>query len=531
MNPVDRPSVSKPSVKPGDRPSASRPSRPATRPSVKPGDSHYSKPSLGIDGRPLQNRPGGGASERPSVRPKPGDGIASRPSPPGAGGSGNRPKPGNRPSSGKPINKPPIGDRVSGVGKPGLPKWDNRPGVGHRPGRGGNVNVGNKVDVNFSRNVNWSVDSRHWGGRPWWGAGSYYPWHGGHWHYGYHYRPYYYPAGRAIAWGLVGWGLGNLIFDCGYYHYFNPYPTQTVVVYTDGGQSSNLSYAEPVGVSAEQTVEQRSDMSQEESDTMAKKASDAFEAARVAFKSKDYVTASKKTDEAISYDPGDTVQHEFKGLCLFALQKYADAASVLNSVLAGSPGWGWETMIGQYDSSATYEAQLRALEDYAKKSPKAAEAQFLLGYHYMTAGHLDEASEAFAKCVELQPRDQVAQQLLELTENSTTGDGDDSDLPTDSKKEYNPPPLDSMHGKWTAKTPEGTIVLIISDDDKFVWSYDDGKKPFKMEGGASMDEGLLVLSDDDSQIVAAVEMKDDSTLNFIVAGGAEGDPGVDFNKS
>ncbi|MGJ8672202.1 tetratricopeptide repeat protein [Rubritalea sp.] len=443
----------------------------------------------------------------------------------------NRPKPGNRPSVGQPIAKPPLSGRPPGSGKPNRPDWGSRPGVGHRPGGGNNINIGNSVDVNFNRNVNWSVDSKHWGGRPWWGAGSYYPWHGGHWGYGYHHRPYYYPAGRAVAWGLVGWGLGNLIFDCGYSNYYNPYPAQTVVVYNDSGKSSDFNYSEPVTVAAEQAVEQRSDMSQEESDSFATKASDAFEDARVAFKKKDYLTALKKTDEAISYDPGDTVQHEFRALCLFALQRYADAASVLNSVLSSSPGWGWETMIDQYESSATYESQLRALEEYAKKSPKAADAQFLLGYHYMTEGHLKEASAAFEKCVQLQPRDQVAQQLLQLTKNSTTGDTDDSELPADSTKEYNPPPLDSIHGKWTAKTPTGTIVLTISDDDKFVWNFDDGKKPFKMEGNASMDDGLLVLSDEESQIVAAIEMKGDSTLNFIIAGGAEGDPGVNFKKS
>lgn len=508
----------------------------------------YPKPSIGVDGRPISSKP----STRPSIgdKTKPSTRPSTRP---GDGGSGTRPKPGDvtrpgtgdrpnigqrpnrpnkdRPSIGKPIAKPPVAGRPGNPGnRPGLKPGDrpgNRPGVGNRPG----YRPGRDVDVNFTRNYNWSVNTHHWGGRPWWGAGSYYPWHRGHWHYGYHHRPYYYPVGRAFAWGLVGWGIGNLIFDCGYHSYYNPYPSQTVVVYTDGGSKSNVNYSEPVSVSAEQAVEQREGMSEDESNSIAEKASKAFDEARVAFKQKDYLTASKKVDEAIGFDPGDTVQHEFKALCLFALKKYTDAASVLNSVLAGSPGWGWDTMIDQYDASAIYEAQLRDLEDYANKSPKAADAQFLLGYHYMTAGFLKEASEAFAKCVELQPRDQVAKQLLQLTKGSTTGDTDDSDLPTGSEKDYNPPALDSMHGKWTAKSGSGTITLSISDDNKFVWNYDDGKKPFKMEGDASMDDGLLVLSDAESQIVAAVELKDTGTLNFIIAGGTEGDPGIDFKKS
>ncbi|MFD2160307.1 tetratricopeptide repeat protein [Rubritalea tangerina] len=510
---------------------------------MQPGDLKYAKPSVGIDGRPV-TRPGqGGSGVRP--QPRPGEGGAGvRPAPkpdrPNVGrpdrpnvGRPDRPDVGrpDRPSVGNPIAKPPIGNRPGKPGKPGRPGdgWGgNRPGVGHRPGGGNNINIGNKVDVNFSRNVNWSVDARHWGGRPWWGVGSYYPWHRGHWHYGWHYRPYYYRPGRVIAWGLVAWGVGNLIFDCGYHHYYNPYPTQTVVVYSDSGKSS-VNYAQPVTSSAEQAVEQRSDMSQKESDSLAAKASAAFDEALKKFKQKDYLNALKKVDEAISYDPGETVQHEFKALCLFALKKYPDAAGVLNSVLSSNPGWGWDTMIGLYDASSTYEAQLRALEDYAKKSPKAADAQFLLGYHYMTAGYMEEAEEAFAKCVELQPRDQVAAELMRLTKNSSTGDSQGSADP--KQKEYAPPALDTLHGAWSAKSGAGTIKLTIGDDNKFTWDYSDGKKPFKMTGTASMDDGLLVLGGEDSQIVAAIEMKDDKTLHFVIAGGPDGDPGLDFKKS
>jgi len=331
-----------------------------------------------------------------------------------------------------------------------------------------------------------------------------------------------------IAWGLVGWGIGSLIYDCGYHSYYNPYPTQTVVVYNDGG-SSSVNYAQPVTTSAETAVEERSGMSEKESDTLAKKASDSFDAAMKSFKTKDYLTALKKTDEAISYDPGETVQHEFRALCLFALQKYSDAASVLNSVLSSNPGWGWETMIGLYDTSETYTSQLRALESYSMKNAKAADAQFLLGYHYMTEGHMKEAQAAFTKCVELQPRDQVANELLRLTKNSSTGDSQGEADP--SQKKYTPPPLEQIQGTWTAKSGTGFIKLAVDKDNKFTWSYNDGKKPFKMEGEASMDDGLLVLGGEETQIVAAIEMKDEKTLNFVIAGGPDGDPGLNFTKS
>lgn len=510
--PTSRPSVSaspRPSITPRDqivnRPSA----KPNIRPTVKPGDSKYPKPSIGIDGKPLKTPP----SVRPSITDK--------------GKVADRARPAQRPSVEKPITKPPISTRPS-IGKPNRPDWSNRPGLGQRPG-GGRINIGNDVDINFSRNVNWSVNSRYWGGRPWWGVGGYFPWHHGHWHYGWHRYPYYYRPGRVIAWGLVGWGLGNLIFNSGYHSYYNPYPSQTVVVYNDNG-SSSVDYSQPVTQSADAALEQREGLSSDESDTLAKKAADAFDEARVSFKQKDYISALSKTNTAISYDPSETVQHEFRSLCLFALQKYSESASVLHSLLSSTPGWGWETMIDQYDSSTTYESQLRTLETYSKKNPKSAEAQFLLGYHFMTAGHLDQATVAYQKVVDLQPKDQVAAQLLNLTANSTDGEGKQK-VGEQASREYTPPELARLQGKWVSKTATGVITLSISKDNNFVWVFDDGKKPFKMDGKASMDEGLLVLSDDESQMVAAIEMKDDRTLNFVIAGGTEDDSGINFTKS
>ena len=147
----------------------------------------------------------------------------------------------------------------------------------------------------------------------------------------------------------------------------------------------------------------------------------------------------------------------------------------------------------------------------------------------MTQSHMKEAQGAFAKCVALQPRDQVANELLRLTKNSSTGDSQGETAP--SQEEYTPPALDQIQGTWTAKSGAGSIKLTIGEDNKFFWAYNDGKKPFKMNGEASMDDGLLVLGGDESQIVAAIEMKDEKTLNFVIAGGPDGDPGLNFIKS
>jgi len=74
---------------------------------------------------------------------------------------------------------------------------------------------------------------------------------------------------------------------------------------------------------------------------------------RAAFKQGDYVAALKSADEAIAYSPGNVTLREYRALVLFTLGRYPDAAGVLNPVLASGPGWGWDTMVGFYDSSGT----------------------------------------------------------------------------------------------------------------------------------------------------------------------------------
>jgi hypothetical protein len=63
------------------------------------------------------------------------------------------------------------------------------------------------------------------------------------------------------------------------------------------------------------------------------------------------------------------------------------------SPLSVSPGWDWTTMSGLYQSVGKYSQQPRALEDYIRQNPDLADARFHLAYHYLTAGHRDEAAK------------------------------------------------------------------------------------------------------------------------------------------
>ena len=131
-----------------------------------------------------------------------------------------------------------------------------------------------------------------------------------------------------------------------------------------------------------------------------------------AFMQGDYTTALAQVDQAIAQVPNDTVLHEFRGLALFALGRYKEAAAADYAVLSAGPGWDWTTLSGLYPNVDVYTEQLRALEQYAKSHPAASEAKFLLADHYLTCGYTDAAAAQLKEVVRLNPKDQLSAQLL-----------------------------------------------------------------------------------------------------------------------
>ena len=137
-----------------------------------------------------------------------------------------------------------------------------------------------------------------------------------------------------------------------------------------------------------------------------------FDQARDAFRSSDYPTALQLDQQALAQMPNDATMHEFLSLVLFAQGKYEPAAAPLYAVLTVGPGWDWTTLIGNYADANLYTTQLRALEAYVKANPKAAQARFVLAYHYITQGNGDAAADQLKEVVALQPNDTLSAQLL-----------------------------------------------------------------------------------------------------------------------
>jgi len=134
--------------------------------------------------------------------------------------------------------------------------------------------------------------------------------------------------------------------------------------------------------------------------------------ARAAFAKGDYAQAQQLIEKGIQKLPGDATLHEFRALTQFAQKKYADAAGTIYAVLVAGPGWDWETLKSFYDSDKTYQEQLRALEEYSRANPKAADAHFLLAYHYLVLDTKDAAVKQLEEVVKLMPKDELSAALL-----------------------------------------------------------------------------------------------------------------------
>jgi hypothetical protein len=257
---------------------------------------------------------------------------------------------------------------------------------------------------------------------------------------------------------------------------------------------------------------------------------------QAAFKQGDYLKALDFANKAVDEAPGDGALHEYRALVLFALGKYSEAAGVLNPVLAGGPGWDWTTMVSLYNSQNTYKSQLQALEKYSTAKPQAADAHFLLGYHSMVCGQLEQAAAEFAEAAKLQPADSVSAQLRDLTKassnNAAADQSDNTETPAEAPPPPTPLPLAKLTGTWVSdKGDKGTVTLVFKDDGKFIWTYQNGEKSNQFDGDFSMnDNGLLVLDAKQSQMVASVEIPQDKQLKFVLAGGPPGDPGLVFTR-
>lgn len=544
---------------------ASRPSvSPGTRPNIGSGGG---TPNLGggnFGGSGLQpgTRPnigagtGAGIGSRPSTlpatRPSPGQGIGSGVGIGSGAGIGTRPAPGtgqglaNRPGvSTQPARLPGLGTGTAGnrlpnqgaavqdrmANRPQTPQ-DRRDNLNDRFNSGREDRQGNRQDMQNDRQ-DWRDNNRE----DWqnfaednhYNHGDWYHdcWHPGS---GWNYMWDNYPV--ASAFGVTAWGVNRLAYGFGYWGYSNPYYassgggsydySQPLVTYTDTGASAPSGNAAPANVGT-------SDASQPADPGMV-----AFNDARSAFYDGDAARALTLLDTTLKTMPRDTVVHEFRGLVLFALEKYPESAAAIYAVLSAGPGWDWTTMSSLYPGVDVYTQQLRALEAFAKSNPKSADAHFLLGYHYLTGTHTEAASKQFKLALQELPDDKLLKQLVAMT----TPAGESTDSPNVEKP--SPPAVapekvltpEKLVGQWKASSQGAQFQLDLAKDGTFVWTYSRGKDKQSVKGVFAVDQNHLALEPDaGGTMLAEIDLSSPSQFLFKMIGGDSGDAGLQFKKS
>ena len=158
--------------------------------------------------------------------------------------------------------------------------------------------------------------------------------------------------------------------------------------------------------------------------------------ALTAFRRGDYRQAARLANHALVETPQDAKSHELMSLVLFSMGEYRGAAMEAHAATALGPVSDWPTLYAYYNDLPAYTKHLKALEEYVLKNPSAPEGRFVLGYHYMMAGHAKEAQTQFAKVVALAPRDQAAAALLKQLGGNSDSPSKDASIPSDTSRSF-----------------------------------------------------------------------------------------------
>jgi tetratricopeptide (TPR) repeat protein len=318
----------------------------------------------------------------------------------------------------------------------------------------------------------------------------------------------------AVA-GLTWWGANAVGSMFGTGDYSNPY-------YEEG---SAINYSEPI-VTVPFTAESAEGAPAPPAAAPAEGVS-TFDQARAAFFESDYQKALVLTDQAVAQMPRDAVLHEFRSLVLFALKRYPEAAAAINAVLAVGPGWDYQTLTTLYPDMDTYTAQLRALEAAVKKSPKAADLHFLLGYHYLTLGYAEDALSQFKRASQLQPKDTVSAALVATLS------------PRDAQPEKQPAgpapkavPTEQVAGNWNAKgVRTAKYDMNLRKDGTFTWAFSRGSRKQEVKGVYTVEGNVLAMEPDSGGVMLAELTVKDEGLQFKMIGSKPEEAPLQFRRA
>lgn len=330
------------------------------------------------------------------------------------------------------------------------------------------------------------------------------------------------------AWGGWNWGNGkpttNYVsapWQYGYWSYYNPYYTR------NSRGPAYINYSQPI-VASNITVDANGFAPQVVGQMSRREALQVFATARAAFFAGDLNAAQQQVEQAIGALPGDTVLHEFRALVLFARGDYSSAAGALYAVLSSGPGWDWTTMIGLYPNADIYTGQLRNLENFCNANPGAANARFVLAYHYLTAGYSEAAAEMYRQVLTTNPRDTLSAQLLgTLTGVAYNPNGQQT---VDLRPINQSVDIRYLIGNWRATRMDGSqFNLSLDRDGTYDWQFSQGGRTQQFNGTYTIADSVLVLQQNGQPaMVGQVIPLAGNRFVFKLTGGDPSDPGLNF---
>jgi uncharacterized protein (TIGR03066 family) len=188
-------------------------------------------------------------------------------------------------------------------------------------------------------------------------------------------------------------------------------------------------------------------------------------------------------------------------------------------------------MISLYPNVDAYTKQLRALETYVKQNPDAADARFVLAYHYLTQGNNDAAAGQFKKLYDKTPQDVVIKELLLMTAGpEAVGAPTTPEAPATPAVSIN---AAELVGKWSAAGQGGTkFTLDLTQNGGFTWTYSENGTTQAVKGVYAVDGNVLAMEPDTGgTLVAEITPPRGGSFGFQVLGAPPGDPGLKFAKA
>jgi tetratricopeptide (TPR) repeat protein len=336
-------------------------------------------------------------------------------------------------------------------------------------------------------------------------------WHHGYW--GGDFGDYWehmwseHPVWSAFA--VTGWSLNAVGYAFGTYGYSDPY-------YDASYAGAPYDYSEPLMICSDAAPSEP--------------AGNNFDQARTAFYQGNYQQALQLTDQALKEMPSDANLHEFRGLCLFALGQYREAAATLYAVLSVGPGWDWTTMVSLYPDVDTYTAQLRKLEAYLDANPNANDARFVLAYEYLTTGYKDQAKDQLAMIVKAVPNDAVSQQLYQMLTYQAPAQPQpqpEPAAPTGPKIA-----VESLVGTWKAAgTANSSFEMTLTKDGSFTWKYNKGKKQQVVTGAYAVDQNTLAMQPPAGGVMLAqLTPQGNNAVDFKMIGAPDNEAPLKFTR-